>query len=69
MSEMTVIDRFVPRPEVLSMVGVKSPATLYEMIRRGDFPKPYAITVGRKGWSLAEVQQWNADRKRQRVAA
>jgi predicted DNA-binding transcriptional regulator AlpA len=50
-------------------VGVKSPATLYEMIRRGDFPKPYAITVGRKGWSLAEVQQWIADRKRQRVAA
>jgi predicted DNA-binding transcriptional regulator AlpA len=67
MSEMT-IDRFVPRPEVLSMVGVKSPTTLYEMIRCGDFPRPYSITVGRKGWSLAEVQQWIARKKQQAPA-
>jgi predicted DNA-binding transcriptional regulator AlpA len=32
-------DRFVPRSETLHMLGIKSPATLYSMIRDPRAPK------------------------------
>jgi predicted DNA-binding transcriptional regulator AlpA len=57
-------ERFMPRAETLSMAGLKSPTTLYDLIRRKDFPAPYSITLGRKGWAFSEVQQWIADRKK-----
>ena len=68
MSEITIIDRFLARPAVLDMVGIKSPSTLYQLIKQGDFPPPYSITEGRKGWSLAEIQNWICNRKNRRGA-
>ena len=62
------VEKFLPRADVLSMVGLKSATTLYDLIRRHDFPEPYAITIGRKGWALSEVQQWIAERKRNQAA-
>jgi prophage regulatory protein len=64
----TSIEKFLPRPEVLHMVGIKSPTTLYDLIRRGEFPKPYSVTVGRKCWALSEIQAWIAERKRKQMA-
>jgi len=51
-------DKMLPRSQVLLTLGVKSPSTLYELIRRAGFPPAYAISPGRKCWSSSEVQAW-----------
>ena len=56
-------DRFVSRAEVLHLTGIRSPSTIYDLIKTGDFPAPYEITRGRKGWSFAELQDWIAKKK------
>lgn len=42
-----------------------SKTTLYELIKRGEFPAPVRITARAVGWIEAEVDAWMA----QRVAA
>jgi predicted DNA-binding transcriptional regulator AlpA len=56
------IEVILPRPKVLLMCGLKSPTTLYALINRGEFPSPYVLSPGRRGWKLSEVQRWIADR-------
>lgn len=49
--------RLLRLPEVLSRTGIKASTTLYDMIRRGEFPKP--LKVGRMSyWSAAAVHRW-----------
>lgn len=38
--------------------------TLYEMERRGEFPRRFALTRRCMVWDLAEVEAWLAERKR-----
>ncbi len=38
--------------------------TIYEMERRGEFPRRFALTRRCVVWDLAEVEAWLADRKR-----
>jgi predicted DNA-binding transcriptional regulator AlpA len=59
-------DRFVQRTEVLQLTSIRSPSTLYDLIKTGQFPRPYKITRGRKAWSFLEIQTWIGDRKKVR---
>jgi len=44
-------------PEVRALTGIKANSTVYDMIRRGKFPKP--VKVGRMSyWSAAAVHRW-----------
>jgi prophage regulatory protein len=38
--------------------------TIYEMERRGEFPRRFALTRRCVVWDLAEVETWLAERKR-----
>lgn len=39
--------------------------TIYEMERRGEFPRRFALTRRCVVWDLAEVEAWLAERKRE----
>lgn len=48
---------------ILSIKGVcqatsLSRATVYRLVKSGEFPKPVSITVGRVGWYEPVVDQW-----------
>ena len=54
-------ERLLRRLEVADLTGIKANSTLYDMIRRGDFPPP--VKLGRSSaWRESEVRQWIADR-------
>ena len=49
--------------EVLDRIGV-SKATLYRMVRRGDFPKQCRLGGGRiAGWHSQDVDAWFAQHR------
>ena len=50
--------RFVRRPQVLSEFFPGSPATLWRLIRLGEFPAPHRLGKGISAWSLAELDKW-----------
>lgn len=58
------IQRFVRLPEVLEAVGV-SERTLYDLMRRGDFPRP--AKIGKMSvWVDREIEQWQLARLAER---
>ena len=56
--------RPIRRPELRKLVPLAD-TTIYEMERRGEFPRRYPLTRRCVVWDLAEVQAWLADRKQQ----
>lgn len=54
--------RTVRRSELRQMVPLAD-TTIYEMERRGDFPKRFNLTVRCVVWDLAEVETWLAERR------
>ncbi len=38
-------------------------STIYEMISRGEFPKPFKITAKRVAWDAADIAEWQANVK------
>ncbi len=48
-------------PEVLRRVPV-SRATLYRMMRRGEFVQSRKISRGRVGWPKSEVDTWFSEK-------
>jgi prophage regulatory protein len=48
---------FYREPEILALVGV-SHATLWRMIKRGDWPAPVKLSLRAIGWRREEVRQW-----------
>lgn len=57
-------DTFLRDAKVTEVTGVPR-STRYEMIARGEFPKPIPLTKQTVAWSAAEIAEW----QRQRVAA
>lgn len=57
-------ERFMRLPEVMATCGLPM-SSLYDAVRRGDFPKPVPLSRKSVGWLASEVQQWMA----QRIAA
>lgn len=47
---------------LLGMIPLSEKA-IYNMEKRGDFPKRIALTSRNVAWDLAEVEAWIADRK------
>ena len=47
----------IRRPAVITKLGV-SKSTLYNLEKRGDFPKHRMITPRLAVWSEAEIEQW-----------
>lgn len=56
-SALKEASRLLRLPEVKALTGLKSNTTVYDMIRRGEFPKP--IKVGRMSyWPAEAVHRW-----------
>lgn len=57
-------DRLLRRLDVANLTGIRANSTLYDMIRRGDFPKPVKLNHRSSAWRESEVRQWIADQGR-----
>lgn len=56
-SALREASRLLRLPEVKALTGLKSNTTVYDMIRRGEFPKP--VKVGRMSyWPAEAVHRW-----------
>lgn len=55
--------RTIRRPELRQIVPLAD-TTIYEMERRGDFPRRFYLTSRCVVWDLAEVEAWVEERRR-----
>ena len=60
-SEMP-IKRSIRRHQLREMVPLAD-TTIYEMERRGEFPRRFALSPRCVVWDLAEVEEWLASRR------
>lgn len=58
--------RILRRAEVEQKTGFKR-AHLYSLMKEGKFPKALRLGVRAVGWDSVEVDQWIADRLKDRV--
>ena len=49
------------RKQVEALTGL-SRSSIYEAIKRGDFPKPIQLTRRTVAWPASSINQWIADR-------
>ena len=54
-------DKFLSKPEVLSMAGL-SHVTQWRMEKRGEFPKRRQISPNRVAWLESEILNWMKSR-------
>ena len=52
----------------MELVGL-SKSTVYALIRKGEFPRPFKAGPQARRWSLREIEQWNAAQPRTDCAA
>lgn len=62
------LPRTIRRAELRAIVPLAD-TTIYEMERRGDFPRRFALSPRCVVWDLAEVEAWLERRRRERGAA
>jgi prophage regulatory protein len=53
-------DRLLKMSDVIARLGV-SRSTIWRLTQSGDFPRPVAISPGRKGWLKSQVDAWIAN--------
>nr|WP_248455900.1 AlpA family phage regulatory protein [Sphingopyxis sp. MSC1_008] len=58
----TPYTRTIRRHQLREMVPL-SDSTIFEMERRGEFPRRYALSPRTVVWNLAEVEAWLAARR------
>lgn len=58
---MENVNKIIRLPAVLDMIGMSKPS-VYNMIKRGDFPAPIKLGPKASGWLVNEVQGWIAER-------
>lgn len=51
----TYFGELVTRKTLMARLAIKSPTTIYAMVRRGDLPCPITIGAGSKRWVWTEV--------------
>lgn len=61
MEEKQVERRFIRLKEVKKICGL-SRTTLYQKIKKGEFPESYALGVRAIGWLASDVDAWIASR-------
>jgi prophage regulatory protein len=54
--------RAIRRPELRRLVPLAD-TTIYEMEKRGEFPRRFALTRRCVVWDLGEIEAWLAERK------
>jgi prophage regulatory protein len=60
--DVRTCQRAVRRRELRKIVPLAD-TTIYEMEKRGDFPRRFYLTSKCVVWDLAEVEQWLTDRR------
>ena len=61
-------DKLLRRPEVEARTGL-SRSTLYDWMKRGDFPRPVKLGERAVGWPESAVAEWIASRAPKRTAS
>ena len=51
------MDAILRLPDVVKITGVCR-TVIYEMVQRGEFPKPVKLSVRSIGWRASEVDAW-----------
>lgn len=64
MANKTLINRKV----LLEMIPLSS-RTIYNLEKRGEFPRRIALTSRNVAWDLSEVEQWIEERKASGIQA
>lgn len=54
-------EKYLRRPEVEALIGL-SRTTIYEMMKRGEFPRPVRITGKAVAWPESSITEWQASR-------
>lgn len=54
-------DKIFRLPKVKEATGL-SRSTIYEMIERGDFPRPIQLAPRAVGWIETEISDWISER-------
>jgi len=44
-------------PQVIKLTGIPR-ATIYHMMKDGDFPRPLKLSKRNVGWKLADIESW-----------
>lgn len=57
--------RFLRLPAILDITGLNR-ATIYEMIDRGDFPRPCKIGARAIAWPETDLENWVKERLAER---
>ena len=60
-------ERLIRLPQVESLTGLKR-AHLYQLARRGQFPKPLKVGARASAWQESLVMRWIQDRIREAQA-
>ena len=58
--------RILRRAEVEAKTGFKR-AHIYSLMKEGRFPKALRLGVRAVGWDSTEIDQWIADRRKERA--
>jgi len=53
----------IVRPRGLRALTSLSLATIYRLIKRGDFPRPIRLSVQAVGWDINDINAWIDSRK------
>ena len=54
-------ERFMRLPEVIAVCGLPA-SSIYDGMRRGDFPKPVPLAGKSVAWLSSEIRQWMESR-------
>lgn len=57
------MQRIVRLPGVKEFSGLQR-STIYERVKKGDFPPPIKLSQRAVGWRLDDLERWLADRPR-----
>lgn len=61
-------DKHLRRPAVLEITGL-STTTIYDLMAKGQFPRPVKLTGRAVAWPESEISAWLESRKTLRQAA
>ena len=56
------MDRHLRRRDVEAATGL-SRSTIYDMMSRGDFPRPIRIGKRAVAWKMSDIETWLASRQ------
>ncbi|EKO3563758.1 AlpA family transcriptional regulator [Vibrio metschnikovii] len=68
-SQSLNIDPVLRFPEVLALTGARSRQTIYNWIKKGDFPAPLQLGGNSIGWPKSECDAWRKERAEKRKVA